>query len=132
MRYLFTIDRDEFTELEDFIINPSNAPIHRVPTMTGGILRKGRREADGVSYSSHVALFAGQDAFVLDSSGKMHVILVHGVELDLPFHHYRGVLLDTPELPSEGVQQIRQLFTLYDAAGASKHKSYKRSEHENA
>jgi hypothetical protein len=126
MRYLFTTDQDEFIELEDFTINPSNAPVVRVPTMTGGIPRKGRREADRVSYTSHVSLPAGQDAFILDSSGKMHVILVKGVETDLSLQRYDGVLLDIPDLPPEGVQKIRQLFTLYDAAGASKHKPYKR------
>src|SRR5438477_1991792 len=52
MRYLFTTDRVEFAELDDLIINPGNAPVYRVPTMTGGILRRGRRESDRVSFTS--------------------------------------------------------------------------------
>lgn len=126
MRYLFTTDRVEFVELDDFIINPENAPIYRVPTMTGGILRRGRRESDRVAFTSQRLLPSGSDAIVFDSSGRIHFILVTNVSSDLSSVRYEGVLMEKPELSPEEVQQIHDLFSAYDAAGGSKAKAYRR------
>src|SRR4051812_19424654 len=82
MRYLFTTDRIEFAELDDFIINPGNAPVYRVPTMTDGILRRGRRESDCVSFTSQQLLPPGSDALIFESAGRIHFILVTNVSTE--------------------------------------------------
>src|SRR5437879_10684741 len=107
MRYLFTTDNVEFVELDDLIINPGNAPIHRVPTTSGGILRQGRRESDRVSFTAGQLLPTGSDASIFESAGRIHFVLVRSVRTNLSSFSYDGVLMKTRELALEEIRQIR-------------------------